>query len=211
MKKIVLLILFISFAVSAAYCLTVAGPKSFQTETFGVSEGMTLKELTEKCKTGGEPKSLTNDDRYIFVPKQNDSIFKIYIAFVDQKKGLYGTRIVTGEITPEENGISLEAIFYQMIKQMSDNLGTPMIRDTKIKKYPYPEDNSYYRYSLGSNVTKLSATWKKGEETVTLPEEIERVSMYCLISKNGKTGYIIFENYYLNSIEILEEQDKTLE
>ena len=78
MKKIIFPILMIAFTFSVAF----AGP-------FGLSKGMSVEQISKLGEKGFEPERVSDDDRYFFIPKNKIDLFKAYVAYVDEKKGLY--------------------------------------------------------------------------------------------------------------------------
>ena len=82
MKKIAVLILGLLLFSSFLY----AGP-------FGLSNGMTLEEVTEACN-GEIPKRIAQDDRYFIVPSKSHSTFTTYIAWISEDYGLYHIRAI---------------------------------------------------------------------------------------------------------------------
>ena len=108
MKKIILPILIIAFVVSTIF----AGP-------FGLSQGMSVSEVSKLSEKGFEPTNPDNDDRYIFIPKKKHELFKIYIAFIDNEKGLYGIRAVSEEIKTTDYGTELKNAFSNIVERLS--------------------------------------------------------------------------------------------
>lgn len=75
MKKLFLILLFILLPFTIF-----AGP-------FGLKMGMTLEDITEVC--GGTKPTKQGYDCYMIYPEKKHPLFKEYIVFVDQEKGLY--------------------------------------------------------------------------------------------------------------------------
>ena len=193
MKKIIFILLLFLFSFSTAF----AGP-------FGLSKGMSVEEISKLSEKGFEPERVSDDDdRYFFIPKNKINIFKAYIAYVDEKKGLYRINAISEGIHTSAYGIELKNLFNLMVQGLSQTYGTPKITDTIKEDYEFKEGRYWFR-SLQDEARELSATWKKGEKGTTLPKELDNISMY--VSANFLYGLITIDYYFSNSAEIQEKK-----
>ena len=196
MKKIIFPILMITFIAS----ITFAGP-------FGLSKGMSVGEVAKLSEKGYEPTNPDNDDRYIFIPKKKHEVFKIYIAFIDQEKGLYSIRAVSEEIKTTDYGTELKNVFSDMVARLSKIYGSPKIIDEVSSDYSF-KDDKYWMFSLQQGARTLAAGWIKGEKDTNLPEELDSVAIS--VKADYHDGYLILEYNFSNSAEIEEKQDDVL-
>lgn len=196
MKKIIFPILMLTFIASTTF----AGP-------FGLSKGMSVEEISKLSEKGYEPTSITNDDRYVFIPKKKHELFKVYIAFIDKEKGLYGIRAVTDDIKTTSYGTELKIVFSDIVERLSKIYGLPEIADEINSDSLYKEDSDWM-YSLENGARKLIAAWLKEDTNTNLPEEIESIAIYA-IAKFG-VGGIVIEYEFSNSAEVQEKQDDVL-
>ncbi len=187
MKKIIFTILMFTFSFSSAF----AGP-------FGLSKGMSVEQISKLSEKGFEPERVS-DDMYFFIPKNKIEIFKAYVAYVDEKKGLYRINAISEGINTSAYGIELKNLFNVMVQGLSKTYGTPEITDTIKEDYEFKEGRYWFR-SLQDEARELSATWKKGEKGTTLPKELDSISMY--VSANFLYGLINLDYYFSNSAEI---------
>lgn len=179
-----------TFAFSTAF----AGP-------FGLSKGMSVEQISKLSEKGFEPERVS-DDRYFFIPKNKIELFKAYVAYVDEKKGLYRINAISEGINTSAYGIELKNLFNVMVQGLSKTYGTPIITDTIKEDYEFKEGRYWFR-SLQDEARELSATWKKGEKGTTLPKELDNISMY--VSANFLYGLITLDYYFSNSAEIQEK------
>ncbi|MBR3654246.1 MAG: hypothetical protein IKN62_02285 [Elusimicrobia bacterium] len=196
MKKIIFPILMLTFIASTTF----AGP-------FGLSKGMSVEEISKLSEKGYEPTSPDNDDRYLFVPKKKHEVFKIYIAFIDQEKGLYSIRAVSEEIKTNDYGTELKNVFSDMVDRLSKIYGKPKIID-KINSDSHFKEDKHWMYTLGQGARTLAAGWIKGEKDTNLPEELDSVAIS--VKADYHDGYLILEYNFSNSAEIEEKQDDVL-
>ncbi len=196
MKKIIFPILMFTFIVSTAF----AGP-------FGLSKGMSVGEISKLSEKGYEPASPDNNDRYLFVPKKKHELFKIYIAFIDEEKGLYAIKAVSDEIKTNDYGTELKNVFSDMTDRLSKIYGTPKIIDELSSDYSFKDDR-YWMFSLQQGARTLAAAWIKGEKGTNLPEELDNVAI--TVKADHRDGYLIIEYYFSNSAEVQEKQDDVL-
>jgi len=192
MKKITVVFLMIVFSFSVAF----AGP-------FGLSKGMSVEQISKLSEKGFEPERVSDDDRYFFIPKNKIDLFKAYVAYVDEKKGLYRINAISEGINTSAYGIELINLFNLMVKSLSKTYGTPEITDTVKEDYEFKEGRYWFR-SLQDEARELSATWKRGEKGTTLPKELDSISMY--VSANFLYGLINIDYYFSNSAEIQGNQ-----
>lgn len=71
---------------------------------FGLSNGMSLEEVTEACD-GQMPRRVENDDRYLIMPSKSHSTFKTYLAWISDDFGLYYIRAISDDISTNKCGI----------------------------------------------------------------------------------------------------------
>lgn len=117
MKKIAVLILGLLFFSSFLY----AGP-------FGLSNGMTLEEVTEACN-GEIPKRIAQDDRYFIIPSKSHSTFTTYIAWISEDYGLYHIRAISDKIHTNNYGKELQNAFYSFEPRIENAYGKGSIFD----------------------------------------------------------------------------------
>lgn len=196
MKKIIFPILMITFIAS----ITFAGP-------FGLSKGMSVEEISKLCEKGCEPTNPDGDDKYIFVPKKKHELFKLYVAAIDEDKGLYGIIASTDEIPTKGYGTELKNSFNSMVERLSRIYGKPKIIDTVVSDSLLEQDE-YWLFSLERGARELSATWEKGEKGTNLPEELDSVSI--LTAAKHKVGFVIIKYRFSNVAEVQEKQDDVL-
>jgi hypothetical protein len=187
MKKTILTFLMVTFVISTAF----AGP-------FGLSKGMSVEQISKLSEKGFEPERVS-DDTYFFIPKNKIEIFKAYVAYVDEKKGLYRINAISEGINTSAYGIELKNLFNVMVQGLSKTYGTPEITDTVKEDYEFKEGRYWFR-SLQDEARELSATWKNGKKGTTLPKELDSISMY--VSANFLYGLINIDYYFSNSAEI---------
>ena len=198
MKKIIFPILMFTFIVSTAF----AGP-------FGLSKGMSVGEISKLSEKGGEPARISDDDRYLFIPKKKHELFKTYVAFIDEEKGLYGIRAISEDIKTTKYGTELKSAFNSMMERLSKIYGTPKITN-KIDPNYYLKKDEYWLTALREGARELSATWEKGEKGTNLPEEMGIVSIYVKANQFFDNGVVIIEYDFSNYSEIQEKQDDVL-
>lgn len=196
MKKVILTILMFFFTFSIAF----AGP-------FGLSKGMSVEEVSKLSEEGYEPTNPDNDDRYIFIPKKKHELFKVYIAFIDKTKGLYGIRAATEEIKTTDYGTEVQVSFYKIVERLSKIYGKPKITN-KIDSNYYWKKDEYWLKSLREGARQLFAVWEKGEKGTNLPEELDNVSIHAKALYDD--GLIVIEYSFSNFNEIYEKQDDVL-
>ena len=117
MKKIAVLILGLLLFSSFLY----AGP-------FGLSNGMTLEEVTEACN-GEIPKRIAQDDRYFITPSKSHSTFTTYIAWISEDYGLYHIRAISDKIYTNNYGKELQNAFYSFEPRIENTYGKGSIFD----------------------------------------------------------------------------------
>ena len=96
----------LTFAFSVAF----AGP-------FGLSKGMSVEQISKLSEKGFEPERVS-DDMYFFIPKNKIEIFKAYVAYVDDKKGLYRINAISEGINTSAYGIELKNLFNVMVQSL---------------------------------------------------------------------------------------------
>ena len=95
----------LTFIVSTAF----AGP-------FGLSKGMSVSAISKLSKPGFEPKRISDDDKYFFIPKNQHDLFKTYIVYVDEKKGLYRINAISNGIESCVYGLELKIAFNEAVR-----------------------------------------------------------------------------------------------
>ena len=192
MKKMLFPILILTFIVSIVF----AGP-------FGLSKGMSVSAISKLSKQGFEPERISDDDKYFFIPKKPHDLFKAYIAYVDDRKGLYRINAVSNGIESSVYGLELRIAFNVLVHTLSKTYGTPK-RTDKIKENYKFKEGKYWLRSLKDGARELSATWKRGENGTTLPQELDKISVY--LSANFLYGLINIDYSFSNSAEIEKKQ-----
>ena len=188
MKKIIFSILILVFVFSVAF----AGP-------FGLSKGMSVSTISKLSKPGFAPERISDDDKYFFIPKKQHDLFKAYIAYVDEKKGLYRINAISDGIESSVYGLELKIAFNVLVHDLSKTYGTPKKTDKIKENYKFKEGKYWFR-SLKDGAREISATWKRGEQGTTLPQELDKISVY--LSANFLYGLINIDYHFSNSAEI---------
>ncbi len=191
MKKIIFTFLMLTFSFSAAF----AGP-------FGLSKGMSISAISKVSKPGFGPERISDDDKYFFIPKKQHDLFKAYIAYVDAKKGLYRINAISEGIETSVYGLELRIAFNVLVNDLSKTYGTPKKTDKVKENYKFKEGRYWFR-SLKDGARELSATWKRGEKGTTLPQELDKLTVY--VSANFLYGLINIDYCFSNSAEIQEK------
>ncbi len=191
MKKIIFTFLMLTFSFSTAF----AGP-------FGLSKGMSIPEISKVSKPGFGPERISDDDKYFFIPKKQHDLFKAYIAYVDAKKGLYRINAISEGIETSVYGLELRIAFNVLVNDLSKTYGTPKKTDKVKENYKFKEGKYWFR-SLKDGARELSATWKRGEKGTTLPQELDKLTVY--VSANFLYGLINIDYSFSNSAEIQEK------
>lgn len=198
MKKIIFSILILFFVLSIAF----AGP-------FGLSKSMSVSEVSKLSERGCEPTRISDDDRYLFVPKKKHELFKTYVAFIDEDNGLYAIRAISEDIKTTKYGTELKDAFNAMVERLSKIYGTPKKTD-KIDPNYYWKKDEYWLTALREGARELSAIWKKGEKGANLPDELAGITIYIEADKIFENGVVIIEYGFSNYSEVQEKQDDVL-
>ena len=191
MKKIISAILILTFTFSVAF----AGP-------FGLSKGMSVAAISKLCKKGFGPERISDDDKYFFIPQKQHDLFKAYIAYVDEKKGLYRINAISDGIESSVYGLELKIAFNVLVHLLSKTYGTPKKTDKIKENYKFKEGKYWFR-SLKDGARELSATWRRGAKGTTLPQELDKISVY--LSANFLYGLINIDYHFSNSAEIEQQ------
>ena len=178
MKKILLALLFILL------------PFCFFAEPFGLKMGMTLDEITEA--SGGTKPKYRGDDSYFIYPEKKHSLFKTYVAFVDNEKGLYCIRAKTEKILL----ISIvESAFTEISGRISKTYGDPQAIDINAP-------GSYWEYMHWGEGSVLGGDlWAEN-----LKDNLTCVTLYTTKSYNGEY-YVILQFDFSNKKQVEDSQD----
>lgn len=196
MKKIIFPILMITFVVSTAFA-----------EPFGLSKGMSVKEITNLSKKDFEPKNFTNDDKYFFIPKNEDKNFKTCIAFIDKEQGLYRINALGLATKTSVDGTEIKKLFYSIVEDLSKSYGTPIIIDQVDISYGSNEDK-FWLHSLAAGARDFYAKWEKGEKNTFLPKDLEKVVLSVKATLRDAT--LIIDYYFSNYVEIEKKKKNAL-
>ncbi len=148
--KRVLMLVFVSFFVGLS---AFAGP-------FGLSNGMTLEQVTEACG-GVKPKKIENDDRYLIQPVKRHSMFKTYIACISKDFGLYSLRVISSEIKTNNSGEEIKNEFYAFKERLEKIYGKSKLNDEITdSKNSLTENASDWLLTLYQGARTLSAEWE---------------------------------------------------
>ncbi len=191
MKKLFLLLILLAIPV-----LLFSAP-------FGFSMGMTLDDLTQACD-GVEPEHMEDDCYYVF-PVKKHPLFKHYVAFIDDDKGLYCIKAVSDEISANDYGTEIQNAFSEIKERISKTYGRPRMID-EIAEDSLWKDDKYWVYSLAAGARTYAAFWKSSAKN-ELKDDLTAVSIYVSAEKYPQTGWIILEYDFNNMQSVQDAQD----
>lgn len=191
MKKAVLLLLLLS-----APILLFSAP-------FGLSMGMTLDDLTEACD-GAAPEHIEDDCYYVF-PVKKHPLFKHYLAFVDDDKGLYCIKAVSDDISTNRYGTEIQNAFSEIKERISKTYGRPRMIDEITSDTLYTDDRDWV-YSLADGARAYAAIWEASAKN-ELKDDLNNVSIYASAKDYPQTGWIILEYEFNNMQAVKDAQD----
>lgn len=192
MKKI-LLILLISFLL----------PLSIFAAPFGLKMGMTLDEITEAC-SGSKPIYVENDCYYVF-PVKKHPLFKHYIAFVDNEKGLYCLKAISDDIQTNDYGTEIQNAFAEIKERVSKTYGRPRMID-EIASDSLWKDAKYWVDALVDGARTYACIWESSAKN-KLKDDLIDVSIYASAQRVPQIGWIILEYDFSNMQAVNDAQD----
>lgn len=197
MKKLAVLILGILFSTALIY----AGP-------FGLSNGMTLEEVTEACN-GEIPRRIEQDDRYYISPSKSHSTFKTYIAWISEDYGLYYVRAISDEIYTNDYGTELKNAFYAFEPRVENAYGKGSVFDGITDRNTLWDADKYWFTALSDGARALYAEWypKRGEKV--LKDDLTYVRLW--VAKAGyKSGVLLLDYEFANHEQAEAQEDDVL-
>lgn len=191
MKKILLVssLIFLSISIFAA--------------PFGLKMGMTLEDITEVC-SGTEPKHIEHDCYYIS-PTKKHPLFKRYIAFVDNEKGLYCLKAISNDIQTNKYGEELKNEFANIKERISKTYGKPRIIDKLEPDYLH-KDEKYWLYAIEEGGRTYAAVWQSNSKT-QLKDDLTYITIYVSSKSYMNTGWITLQYDFLNKRAVEDSQD----
>ena len=178
-------------------------PFSIIAAPFGLKMGMTLNEIAEVCD-GIEPQHIENDCYYIS-PTKKHPLFKHYVAFVSEKKGLYCLRAVSDDIKTNDYGTEIKNAFSEIKERISKTYGKSRFID-EIASDSIWKDDKYWLSALSDGARTYAAIWKSNS-TTQLKDDLEEVSIYASAQRFPQIGWVILEYDFLNKKSVEDEQD----
>lgn len=191
MKKLFLLLILLS-----APILLFSAP-------FGLSMGMTLDDLTEACDGAG-PEHIEDDCYYVF-PVKKHPLFKHYLAFVDDDKGLYCIKAVSDDISTNDYGTEIQNAFSEIKERISKTYGHPRMID-EIASDTLWKDDKYWLRALAEGSRTYAAIWESSSKN-ELKDDLTEVSIYASAENYPQTGWIILEYEFNNMQAVQDAQD----
>ena len=192
MKKI-LLIIFIS----------IFFPITIFAAPFGLSMGMSLEDLNEVCD-GTEPKHIKDDCYYVF-PLKKHPLFKHYVAFVDNEKGLYCIKAISDDIQTNNYGSEIQNAFAEIKERVSKTYGKPRIID-EIASDTLWKDDKYWVSALADGARTYACIWESSSKN-KLKDDLTDVSIYASAQRVPQMGWIILEYNFNNMQAVKDAQD----
>lgn len=194
-KAIILLALVVSVS-----SLVFAGP-------FGLSNGMTLAEVTRACD-GVKPIHIENDS-YAISPKQKHSSFTTYIVWISDEYGLYRIRAASDEIKTNDYGSELKSAFYSFLPRLEKTYGKQVVFDGMIDKTSIWSDDRYWFTALGQGARGLFAIWSplKGEQSIK--DDITSI-MLQVTKSSYDSGILLLDYEFLNQEFVQDDEDNVL-
>ena len=192
MKKLFLILVF-----SFLSCMLFSAP-------FGLKMGMTVEEIAAQCED--EP-SYLRDDIYLIKPTKNHPLFKYYVAYVDEKTGLYQIRAISDSVTCNKYGTEIQNAFNTVKDRIAKTYGKPKI-ENKVDSTILSvwQRNEFWFQTLKDGSRVLSAVW--GEKTM-LADDLETVALDC-VAEDGYlegTAHLVLYYYFKNTSSVEDEQD----
>lgn len=175
---------------------------------FGLSNGMTFEEVTEACG-GKRPQRIENDDRYVIEPTKSHSMFKYYIAWINDEHGLYYVRGISEEIYTNDYGEELKREFYSFKDRVEKIYGTPELVDEMTDSNGLFKDEQYWLYALEKGSRQLYAKWNKDNKKVTLKDDLYFIRLWGAYSGYKKTQLII-DYEFINQEKVENQEDDVL-
>lgn len=191
MKKILLILLF-TFLPIAIF----AAP-------FGLSMGMSLDDITEACE-GAEPRYIENDCYYVF-PVKKHPLFKHYVAFVDNEKGLYCLKAISDDIQTNDYGTEIQNAFAEIKERVSKTYGRPRMVD-EIASDSLWKDAKYWVDALADGARTYAAIWESSPKN-KLNDDLDCVYIYTNAQRFPRSGWIILEYDFNNMQSVKDAQD----
>lgn len=166
---------------------------------FGLRMGMSLDEIKNACNKI-KPKQIDGDKYYIY-PAKNHPLFKEYIAFVDEKEGLYCIKAITDEIKTNKYGNEVKDVFSEIKERVSKSYGSPKMID-KIDSKSIWQDDAYWLNAVSEGARIYEATWKSD-----LKDDLTCVSIHASANYVWLYGKVILEYDFLNKSSVEDFQD----
>ncbi len=189
MKKIFILLLVFMFL-----------PLTIIAAPFGFNMGMTLEDIKEACE-GAEPKHIEDDCYYVF-PVKKHPLFKHYVAFIDQEKGLYCLKAVSDDIKTNNYGTEIQNAFAEIKERVSKTYGRPRMID-EIASDSLWKDDKYWISALSDGARTYAAIWESSVKN-KLKDDLTDVSIYASAQRAPQVGWIILE-YDFNNIQAVKD------
>lgn len=197
MKRLTVFILLIFIGFTFIY----AGP-------FGLSNGMSLDEVTKACG-GIEPRNIGDDDRYVICPKKSHPKFKTYIAWINEEYGLYYVRGISDPINTNDYGEEIKDEFYAFKDRLEAIYGKPLLVDKLTDSKTIFKEEQYWLNTLERGARQLYAEWDITNEQVNMKDELIYIRLWGAYSSYKKTELII-DYGFMNTIMAEIQEDEVL-
>ena len=197
MKKRISLFLILIASMTFIY----AGP-------FGLSNGMTLDEVTQACG-GNCPQRMENDDRYVIQPEKSHSMFTYYVAWISEDYGLYKIRAASDAIETNDYGVELKTAFYSFEERLEKIYGKPIVVDALTDPTTSFRTENYWLYTLEKGARELYAVWNLKNEDATLKDELDSVSLWGACVGYNKT-FLLIDYNFINQEKVENQEDEVL-
>ncbi|WP_443741000.1 hypothetical protein [Treponema berlinense] len=184
------------------FFLLIILPVTIFASPFGLKKGMTIEQIAEVCN-GNELEHIEGD-MYSILPSKSHPFFKIYIAFVNEKAGLYGIKALSDEISVNDYGTEIKTAFENIKDRIAKTYGIPKIID-EIDPTSVYKDENYWTYSLSKGARTLAAIWGVNEKK--LPDDLSGIAISAKAQIGPQIGAILLEYKFNNYDQIEDEQD----
>jgi hypothetical protein len=171
-------------------------PALGQAAPFGLTQGMTLKEL------GGKPESL-GDRKYRFesVPKPH-SAFEFYVLQIGQKSGLCFVKAVGKNVKTSVYGSELRFAFQAMQDRLSSVYGSPDNEFDDLSKGSIWDEPKDWMMSLLKKERFVASGWEMKKRAENADLQLVLLGASALSTEEG---YISVE-YYLSNHDECEKE-----
>lgn len=197
MKKIAVLILGLLFFSSFLY----AGP-------FGLSNGMTLEEVTEACN-GEIPKRIAQDDRYFIIPSKSHSTFTTYIAWISEDYGLYHIRAISDKIHTNNYGKELQNAFYSFEPRIENTYGKGSIFDGITDSNTIWDQDKYWFKALSDGARDLYAEWYPKQGQKVIKDDLTYIRLW-VSNADYDNGILLLDYEFVNHKQVEAQEDDVL-